>query len=256
LSDRNTRKGISLIQNFLVSGHIQADKAIRDYVDGEAKFAFPFHEVFKGSVLGPWKYYKEDRSEVINIFDSRLGSRRQQLATLYLLRYLQINARIDQSEVELKDIIEFVSNFGASKELAQTVINRLLANNLIHTNEKHLDNPKYFITLCGGYYINNMCKMFVYIETVMYDTNVFDTEIYNKLCEVTYLIEHTGDWLERMNLRKNRLELFFKYLKDSEDILAKEIELKEFLLIADIEKTALNEIESAIKRIELRGKGD
>lgn len=254
LSDRNTRKGISLIQNFLVSGHIQADKAIRDYVDGESKFAFPFHEVFKGSVLGPWKYYKEDRSEVINIFDSRLGSRRQQLATLYLLRYLQLNARIDQSEVELKDIIEFVSNFGASKELVLTVINRLFTNNLIHTNEKHLDNPKFFITLCGGYYINNMCKMFVYVETVMYDTNIFDREIYNKLCEVTYLIENTGDWLERMNLRKSRLELFFKYLKDSEEILAKEIELKEFLLIGDIESTVLNEIDNAIKKIESRGK--
>lgn len=255
LSDRNTRKGITLIQNFLISGHIQADKAIRDYVEGESQFAFPFHEVFKGSVLGLWKYYKEDRSEIINIFDSRLGSRRQQLVTLYLLRHLQINARIDNAEIEFKTIIEFVSNFGASRELAIVVIERLITNNLIHTNEKHLENPKYFITLCGGYYINNLCKMFVYVETVMYDTNIFDIDVYNKLSEITSLIEHTGDWLERMILRKSRLELLFQYLKDSEDMLAKEIEMKEFLLIGNIEINVMKEVDSAIKRIEQqRGK--
>lgn len=254
LSDRNTRKGITLIQNFLTSGHIQADKAIRDYVDGESQFAFPFHEVFKGSVLGPWKYYKEDRSEVINIFDSRLGSKKQQLVTLYLLKNLQINARIDQAEVEFNSIVEFISNFGASRDLAQTIINRLLANGLVHTNEKHLENPRYFITLCGGYYINNMCKMLVYVETIMYDTNIFDAEVYNKLSEITYLIEHTGDWLDRMVLRKNRLELFFQYLKESEEILAKEIELKDFLMIYEIESNVMKEIDNAIKRIEHRGK--
>ncbi|WP_445458331.1 hypothetical protein [Flavobacterium sp. HNIBRBA15423] len=249
LSDRNTRKGITLIQNFLISGHIQADKAIRDYIEGESKFSFPFHEVFKGSILGPWKYYKEERSEVINIFDSKLGSKKQQLILLYLLKYLQINARVDNAEMEYSEIVSFVSNFGTSEDLCKKIVEKLFTFNLIHTNERHLDNPKYFITLCGGYYISNLCKMFVYIETVMYDTNILNNELFNKICEITYLIEDSRDWLEKMNLRKIRVELFFNYLKGLEEELSKEIELKEYLIIEDIIKTVIEEIENVIKKM-------
>jgi len=252
LSDRNTRKGITLIQNFLISGHIQADKAIKDYIEGDSKFDFPFHEVFKGSVLGPWKYYKEDRSEVINIFDSKLGSKKQQLIFLYLLKFLQINARIDKAEVDYKEIVNFISYFATSEDVCKELIEKLLAFNLIHTNERHLDNPKYFITLCGGYYISNLCKMFVYVETVLYDTNILNNDIFNKICEITYLIEDSRDWLERMNLRKNRMELFFNYIENLEEELSKEIELKEYLVVEDIKKVIIDEINNAIKKLENR----
>lgn len=251
LSDRNPRKGISLIQNFLTSGHIQADKAIKDYIEGGSKFSFPFHEVFKGSILGSWKYYKEERSEsLLNIFDSKLGSKKQQLILLYLLKFLQINARIDNAEIEYKEIVKFVSNFGTSEDLCNSLVNKLLIFNVIHTNEKHLSNPKYFITLCGGYYISSLCKMFVYVETVMYDTNILDGDLFNKICEITYLIEDTRDWLEKMVLRKERVQLFFTYLKDLEENLSKEIELKDFLVIDDISKNVIDEVDSAIKRLE------
>src|SRR5690606_3824309 len=75
LSDRNPRKGIYYVQNFLSSAHIQADKAIKNYIDGEANFEFPYHEVFKGCMLSQWKYYKEKHSDAINLFDSGLHSR-------------------------------------------------------------------------------------------------------------------------------------------------------------------------------------
>ncbi|MBE9576854.1 hypothetical protein [Flavobacterium proteolyticum] len=253
LSDRNPRKGINLIQNFLTSGHIQADKAISDYIEGESKFAFPFHEVFKGSILGSWKYYREERSEsLLNVFDSKLGTKKQQLILLYLLKYLQINARIDKSEVEYSEIVKFISNFGASEDIAISLLVKLQIFNVVHTNEKHLSNPKYFITLCGGYYISNLCKMFVYVETVMYDTNILDGELFNKLCEITYLIEDTRDWSERMVLRKERINLFFEYLKILESQLSKEVELKEYLIIDEIYKNVSDEVDAAIKRLEAR----
>lgn len=252
LSDRNTRKGITLIQNFLISGHIQADKAIRDYIEGDASFSFPFHEVFKGSVLGPWKYYKEERSEALNIFDSKLGAQKQQMIIIYLLKFLQLNARIDNAEIEYLEIVKFVSNFAASEDVCKSIVNKLFTFNLIHTNERHLENPKYFITLCGGYYISNLSKLFVYIETILFDTNIFDIEIFNEICEITYLIEDCRDWIEKLNLRKNRALLFFKYFKNLENELAKEIELTDYLVIADIESIVIDEIDTAIKKIEHR----
>ena len=254
LSDRNTRKGITLIQNFLISGHIQADKAISNYMEGESTFSFPLHEVFKGSVLGPWKYFREERSEALNIFDSKLGSQKQQLIILYLLKFLQLNARIDNAEVSILEIVKFVSNFGASKDVCEKILEKLLAFNLIHTNEKHLESPKYFITLCGGYYISNLSRLFVYVETIIFDTNIFDFDLFNEICELTYLIEDNKSWIEKMYLRKDRALKFFYYLKNLEQELAREIELTDYLLIEDIEKNVIDEIDIAIKKIESRVK--
>lgn len=254
LSDRNTRKGINLIQNFLISGHIQADKAIKNYIEGDASFSFPYHEVFKGSVLGPWKYYKEERSEAINIFDSQLGAQKQQVIVIYLLKFLQINARVDKSEIEYTNIVKFVSKFSASEDLCKKILEKLLTFNLIHTNERHIENPKYFITLCGGYYISNLSKLFVYIETILYDTNIFNVDIFNELCEITYLIEDSRDWLEKMYLRRSRILLFIKYFKNMENELSEEIEIKEYLIMEEIEKSVLEEIDSSIKKMEFWSK--
>lgn len=250
LSDRNIRKGISLINNFLISGHIQADKAIRNYLEGDASFIFPYHEVFKGSVLGAWKYYKEERSEVLNIFESRLGSKKQQLIILYFLKFLHLNARIDNSEIELIEIVKFLSKFGVTRDTCIQLVEKLNTHNLIHTNEKHFENPKYFITLCGGYYITNLFKSFVYVETILYDVNIDDSKYFNELREVTHLIEEEKDWIEKMKLRKIRIEIFTNYLQNIEDELNREINLGELQLIDTMRTKILEDIDKAIQKME------
>lgn len=252
LSDRNTRKGITLIQNFLTSGHVNADKAIIDYVEGSSSFSFPFHELFKGSVLGQWKYYKEERSEIINLFDSGLGSEKQQLVLLFFLKYLQLNARVDKSEIPLEDILEFFSSFGITDDTTMILVDKLCANSIISTNEKHLDNSKYFITLCGGYYISNLVYLFVYTETILMDTNIFDVEMYGKLCEITYLIEDSRDLLSKMKLRYERMLIFFTYLEKIEKDISTEIELSELNVMTSIKDKVLKEIEITIDRMAKR----
>ena len=57
-----------------------------------------------------------------------------------------------------------------------------------------------------------------------------------------------------MYLRKDRALKFFYYLKNLEQELAREIELTDYLLIEDIEKNVIDEIDIAIKKIESRVK--
>jgi hypothetical protein len=64
LADGNIRRGLSMIASFLTSWHVQADRAVRQYVEGNTGYSFPFHEVFKGTVLGQWLRFKEERSDV------------------------------------------------------------------------------------------------------------------------------------------------------------------------------------------------
>src|SRR4029450_3358516 len=50
IADSNIRKGLKLVNNFLTSGHVQADRALTSFLKGERKYRFPFHEIFKGAV--------------------------------------------------------------------------------------------------------------------------------------------------------------------------------------------------------------
>ncbi len=252
LSDRNPRKGITLIQNFLTSGHIQADKAISNYINGEANFIFPFHEVFKGSILGQWKYYKETRAEAFNIFDSSLGSNRNQLLRLYILKLLYNRAKIGLQDVNIKEIIDTISKIGVSEDIITNVINSLKENNLIHSNDIHTTMPNYHITLCGGYYVTNLSSLIVYSETVLYDTNIFDTNIFESLCNLTNEIENHRDQVEKMKLRQARMDLFMTYLTEVENFSLSNTGLDELKYINVIKDKISKEYEVAVDKIQKR----
>lgn len=254
LSDRNPRKGLHLIQNFLTSGHIQADKAIRNYIEGEANFTFPYHELFKGSVLGQWKYYKETRAEAVNIFESNLGSSSLQLARLYILQFLHSRSKIGLSDVLLSDIRDVISQIGISIDLIKDIIKTLINHSLVHSNEEHLEDPSYYITLSGGYYMAFLSSLMVYTESVMLDTNIYDNDKFEELTDLTNQIEYERDILERMKIRKNRMLVFLDYLNIIENNVLTNPELEKLKSITQIKEKIIKEFDKAISRIEYRNK--
>ncbi|MCC5939353.1 MAG: AAA family ATPase [Lunatimonas sp.] len=257
LSDRNPRKGISYIQNFLSSAHIQANKAIQNYVQGEATFIFPYHEVFKGSMLSQWKYYKENHSDAINVYDSGIPSKTLQLIRLHLLNLLYQHSRTENSaEVDSKIIIKTISRFGISEDKIKDLLFDLCKNNLIFSNNEKVDCPLYCLTLTGGYYVNILCKKMVYIESVMYDTNILDSDYFRTLSNQTIAIEQEYNITDRLILRKERIETFIQYLENIEDSITSEDEkLKHLSLISGIKESVLEECEVAIKKSSRQNHG-
>ncbi len=232
ISDRNPRRGILLTRNFLTSGHIQADKAIKNYINEDAKFKFPYHEVFKGSMLAQWKYYKESRSECYNVFDSYYNSYNQQLLRLYILKYLFYNAQDKNSlETPIVEIISLFSKVGVSENRILQVIQSMIKNELIRSKEGDEITPDktLFITLCGGYYVSVLAKNFTYVETVMHDTNIHNDTIWEQLDVLSQMIEQTSSIVERMELRQERVLLFIDYLLDIENIYLDKIGKYPFL---------------------------
>ena len=252
LSDRNPRKGIHLIQNFLTSGHIQADKAIRNYIEGDANFVFPFHEVFKGSILGQWKYYKENRAEAINIFDANLGAQSLQLTRLYILRLLQARSKMGISDVLTSDIYKTISKIGVTHESIDKVLLILKNNSLIHTNDEKANDPSYNITLCGGYYIGSLSHLMIYIESILMDSNIYEEEVFDNLADITQEIEYERDLLIRMRKRKDRAIKFLDYLKSTEDKVLHIAELKDLKILDSIINDINNEFDKAISKISYR----
>tara|TARA_R100001369_G_scaffold92869_1_gene140702 strand:+ start:14320 stop:16740 length:2421 start_codon:yes stop_codon:yes gene_type:complete len=253
LSDRNPRKGINLVRNFLSSGHIQADRAINNYINGEANFIFPYHEVFKGSILGSWKYFKEKRADAINLFDSRLGSNSLQFIRLYILKFLHNKSTYGSSEIPLEDIVQTISKIGASESVINSVLEFLKQNSLIHSNDDDLnENSLYNITLSGGYYVAMMAKKIVYLETIMYDTNIFDMGYWEKLKILTYEIENSHAMIPRLELRQERMSLFMNYLYEMEKSALNSTKLLELSCIKGYKESVLKDFTNVIHKVKKR----
>lgn len=219
LSDRNIRKGITLVRNFLTSGHIQADKGIKNYIYGDATFKFPYHELFKGAMLGQWKHFKEERSEAINIYDARFGSRNLLLIRLLLLKFLHYKA-FDEKTVEVNnlELIERLSSLGASENAIIQSLTELNKAGLVNSKDSSFITRDSIISLtsAGGYYVSFLSKRFVYLEAILHDTAIFDYSVWTILSELSQQIEHEHFIPKRLELRIERINIFIDYLQGIE----------------------------------------
>lgn len=215
---QNIRRGLNLVKNFLTSGHVSADKAMQSYISGKG-YTFPFHEVFKGSVLGQYKYYKERRSDCINLFDARLGAENLRLLRLCILSNLYHNSQnAETAKVSVKDTVKLFSKLGANAEQIMNVLNDLIQNQLVKAEDAAAVsiNSDVFITKIGAYYFAHLSSSLPYIEACMYDTAIDDTKVWNELSSLTGLIEKSHSIRTRMELRQKRASIFVKYLDSIE----------------------------------------
>ena len=216
LSDGNVRRGLTLVKSFLTSGHIEANRAMKSYLqDGKKTYTFPFHEIFKGTMLGQWLHFREDRAECINVFDSRLGSKRLQLLRLLLLNDLWLRAQEEHSlEVPVSTCIDLLGGMGASPDNIIQVLQFMQKHGLIRNTraEAIAEGSTVVLTRSGGYYTKFLTRNFVYVEESMFDTAIQDGEVWSRLRELTVVIEGESDPAHRMDVRKERITMFLDYL--------------------------------------------
>ena len=253
VADTNIRKGLTLVTNFLTSGHIQADKALSLFLSGgDRRFHFPFHEVFKGGMLGQWRHFKEDRTDCVNLFDARVGARRLRLLRLHLLKYLMLKARRrDSLEVPLQELVDHWGVLGAAGDTVENLVLFLRRENLIRHVSVSPDRSQgtVAITRSGGYYVNRLCLRFVYVEECMHDTAIDEEITWNRLSEISYAVESENSVQKRMQLREERLELFTSYLVGLEqEVLSTAPFLSEVAMCHQIKEQAMKEVAVALRR--------
>lgn len=256
VSDTNIRKGLTLVTHFLTSGHIQADRALKQYIAGETNFVFPYHEIFKGCMLAQWRHYKEERSDSVNLFDSRLPSPSLRLARLYILKMLVDRAKTQSSvEVPVTECIDLFTQAGISSEQILSVLNHLYSVGLVRsTNAEDISSEStVVITRSGGYYVNLLCKEFVYVEACMHDTALDNKEYWLQLVDITREIERERSTAERMKQRRKRIKLFLRYLRDLESRFLEGIASNDNLRYLDeIERSVMNIVDHAVRVTDRR----
>jgi hypothetical protein len=249
MADTNIRRGLGMVVNFLTSGHIQADKAISVYLAGKT-FIFPPHEILKGTILGQWRHFSEDKSEATNVFDARLGSQSLRLLRLFILQHLYLKAASDQTaEVRVSDCAELFSPHGASSLQLSECLRGLQAKGLIrNVSSMEIDSHSVIVlTRTGGYYLKFLCRTFFYVEECMFDTAIDNEECWLALHDLTTRIEAaSSDLLRRMELRGERIVIFLDYLIGLEDKVARLINYVPLMPV--IKESVLQDVATALRQ--------
>lgn len=248
IADLNIRKGLSLITNFLTSGHIQADQAIKDYLAGNTGYKFPFHEVFKGAILGQWKHFREDRASCINLFDSRLGSRKLKLLRLWVLNFLNECASFQKTiEVPVKQCFDLFRDLGCTENHLVLVMNDLYKNSLIRNiSATDIDiDSTVTLTRCGGYYVSILSKKFAYVEECAHDTSIDDNMFWKDINVLTQEIETATYVSSRMENRITRMNHFLSYLETIEQEQLKSEKLKNIQIMSRIREGVTKDMKNA-----------
>jgi hypothetical protein len=224
VADFNIRRGLDLVTNFLTSGHIQADRAVKTYIDGDRSYRFPFHEIFKGTMLGQWRHFREDRSELVNLFDARMTHRSLRLLRLHILRFLFVQAQHkDTLEVPFGDLHTVLSGAGASEGDVLGCLRFLRGHGLVRTLDamEVTGDSTIVISRSGGYYLEELSQRMPYVEECLFDTAIEDTNSWMRLSELSAEIEAESSVAQRMVMRRKRLDEFLNYMGAlEEDIVA------------------------------------
>jgi hypothetical protein len=250
VADQNIRRGLNLVTNFLTSGHIQADRALQWYIAGQ-NYRFPFHEVFKGTMLGQWRQFREDRSEAVNLFDARLGARRVRLLRLHLLSYLLRRAQSEATqEVPLDECIQLFSRYGANSEMIIRCLSVLHKRGLVRnvSGEDFGDHSTIVATRSGGYYVKILSRRFPYVEACLHDTAIDDKDAWQTISELTESIEAEQSVAKRMEMRYQRLLRFLEYLCELEHEAIGLLGEKELACLPDIRTSAMSEASEAVDK--------
>ena len=202
LSGGNTRKALELITAFIGSGHVDAEKILN--AAGSGSYNIPIHEFTRAVTFGDFEHYDPTASPVVNLFDISSPDGKEHFLLGNILGFIQRSGDIGaEGFVEAAKIYDFCQSLGFVPSQIDFALERARFKNLLETTPRFSAGPpeSYRITTAGAYTFKQLPKEFSYVDAMIVDTPIVDTEYRTRIVNV----EHIG-------LRLDRMGLFIKYL--------------------------------------------
>ena len=242
ISARDMRRALDLTATFMISGHTNIEALLRDVKSKKPKgIIIPFHEFLNAIILKDYEIYSEINSDVINLF-SLTGSLEVSnfniIAVLGRILHAQ-NIRTSDIGVGyllIEEVINDCHSVGILPETTATILNMLNSRRLIETEttiKENLDKSKYVrITIAGKYYIEELVRLFGYLDLIIYETPIYNDESFKKLKEINDDIKliSGNDGNSRYFRVEKRLQLCEEFI----EYLEKEFEKCQFRKRPDI----------------------
>lgn len=212
----NMRLALSLFNNFITSGATNLSKILAMYRE-YGGYTVPFHEFVKSVMLGEYRYYKETRSSLMNVFYTTTARNASHFTTLRILQYLggpYDTAKTGEEFVGLDSLLNATVTTFDNEDDAVKTIGRLIELNrqLIELDTRRTDSlvgaSAARITSAGRYYLDYLVRSFAYLDLVWQDTALSSLGVADTLYK---MFPHTD-----VDLRFERVDRFLGYLSDEE----------------------------------------
>lgn len=229
ISVGDIRRALDLIATFMISGHTNIEALLKDVRREKPKdIVIPFHEFLNAIILKDYEIYAEINSDVINLFSltgSMDASNFNIIAVLGRILHAQ-NIRTSDLGVGyilIEEVINDCHSVGIHPDTSVTIMNILNSRRLIETEttiKESLEKSKYVrITVSGKYYLEELARLFGYLDLVILETPICNNSRFIKLKEINDSIKLiTGDDGNSRYYRvEKRLELceeFIVYLEE------------------------------------------
>lgn len=223
----NMRLALDMFTMFMTSGATDVDKMLNIYRRSGAYFV-PFHEFLKSIMLGERRYYKDQASSILNVFDCGTERNASHFTSLRMIRaLLQRRGEMTvegKGYVEIQELVNMSENVFDNREDVLRSLNRLCAQQLIEANTKSTESisgaSHVRVTSAGWYYSSYLVKSFSYLDLVLQDTPLNDPVIEAMLREQVFQVDNLSDRedekLTRMEVRFARVRNFLAYLQVEE----------------------------------------
>ena len=212
ISIGNMRNALDMFNKFLASGNVNIYEILT-----EDSYQIAYHQFLKAIILADYKYYKGDRSAIINLFDFDSSITNSHFNCLRLLNYLdeRINRKtaVGRGFIKIDEIVDIADEVSIKKEVIIYCIEILAEKYLIeldNQSRKDINSASYIkITSAGKFYLDYLSNTFIYLSLVYIDTPISD--------DLTFEILRKNNDCTGIADRLAKAKIFVNYLKYSEE---------------------------------------
>lgn len=218
ISVGNMREALRMFNNFLKSGNTNVNEIFeKQKQNTTSTYQLSYHQFLKSIILGEHKFYCQDRSNIVNLFDFDTSITDSHFNLLRVLKFLHDRenkrSNIGRGYVLINDIIIKSEEVSIRREVIYDSLLRLSKYCLIECDNQsttNLKNASYVkITPAGKYYLEYLRNVFIYSDLIYVDTPISDNGVLDKLKRLVNFTE--------LSKRLYRTRLFLEYILTSEE---------------------------------------
>ena len=196
LSSGNVRLALDLVRGFFGSGHVDTQKIISKVRD-EGGYFIPLHEFHRAIIYGDNIHFDPSRSPIANVLDITTPDPKEHFLQPIVIAYLRHPAieRTEEGFVPVDRVYEYCQSLGFIPEQIDVAIIRAFGKKLIETGARRIPTPGKIEgfgvrpTPIGLYHIQELLQNFNYLDAVVVDTPILDSQLQHHVTDVHTLAD-------------------------------------------------------------------
>ena len=204
----------------MLSQYFTLPGPIHNFEPHASQFNFPWRPLFW--TLGDRRHYREDLSDVVNIFGTDGKGDRSHFNRLAVISRV-LSAAGDVSErgkgyVPISLVIHDCETVGMTAETASSVIGLLIEKRILATDtlirDTYKEDCSIRATAAALYYVTELGLDFTYIDNLIIDMEIGRDDVRQDMRDLSRQVFSEDDRFKRLEIRIERARRFIAYLKE------------------------------------------